>query len=330
MYSPHRPFRDIAQIGHLELLTPDADGSFRFFTDVLGMDCVKQEGQSAYLRGSQDYQRYSIKLTEAPQPGLGHVGLRTWDDEALERRVAAIEQADLGKGWIDGDFGHGRAYQFTDPDGHAMELYHEGERFAGPEESKATLKNSPAPYRPRGCAVPRFDHVNMLARNVRDCREFAQTALGPRLHEVIVRSDGREQGAWMSFSIFSHELIYVEDTAGANGRLHHIAVWCETREEILRAADVMLDAGIYIEAAPSKHTIAQAFFLYVIEPGGNRIELVNGGYFVRDPGWETVVWSEEERNRGQAWGVKTVESFHTYGTPAMEGQSAPTNTPAAG
>jgi catechol 2,3-dioxygenase len=28
-----------------------------------------------------------------------------------------------------------------------------------------------------------------------------------------------------------------------------------------------------------------------------------------------VVWTEAERRKGQAWGVKTVESFHTYGTP---------------
>jgi catechol 2,3-dioxygenase len=28
-----------------------------------------------------------------------------------------------------------------------------------------------------------------------------------------------------------------------------------------------------------------------------------------------VIWTEAERARGQAWGVKTVESFHYYGTP---------------
>jgi catechol 2,3-dioxygenase len=29
------------------------------------------------------------------------------------------------------------------------------------------------------------------------------------------------------------------------------------------------------------------------------------------------VWTEAERARGQAWGVQTVESFHTYGTPPV-------------
>ena len=27
---------------------------------------------------------------------------------------------------------------------------------------------------------------------------------------------------------------------------------------------------------------------------------------------------EEERKKGQAWGLKTIESFHTYGTPPVE------------
>ena len=58
--------------------------------------------------------------------------------------------------------------------------------------------------------------------------------------------------------------------------------------------------------------------IYGLEPGGNRIEVTTGGYFVFDPEFEPVVWTEAERAKGQAWGVKTVESFHTYGTPPVE------------
>ena len=34
---------------------------------------------------------------------------------------------------------------------------------------------------------------------------------------------------------------------------------------------------------------------------------------------EPIVWTEEERKKGQAWGLKTIESFHTHGTPPLEG-----------
>ena len=112
---------------------------------------------------------------------------------------------------------------------------------------------------------------------------------------VIELDDGTEAGAWLSVSIAAHELIYVADAHGLEGRLHHLAFWVDTREEVLRAADLFLDAGIHIEAAPSKHAIAQGFFLYGIEPGGNRVEVTTGGYFVYDPDPEPTVWTEAER-----------------------------------
>ena len=312
-----KPLGDIAHIGHAELLTPEADRSLGFFTQVLGMEEEAREGQSVYLRGWGDYQRYCLKLTESPQPGLGHMALRTWSPEALESRVAAIEAAGLGTGWIDGDVGHGPAYQFTDPDGHRMEIYYEAERYLPPEHLRPSLKNQPQRYTGRGASIKRLDHVNVLALDVAANRAFAQDVLGFRLYERIELDDGSEAGAWMSASIAAHELIYTRDAYGARGRLHHLAFWVDTREECLRAADIWLDAGIEIEAAPSKHAIAAGFFLYGIEPGGNRIEVTTGGRFVYAPDEPCVVWTEAERARGQAWGVQTVPSFHTYGTPPV-------------
>ena len=310
---------DIAHLGPVELLTPDAERSLAFFVDVLGMEIEGQEGGSVFLRGWGDYQRYSLALTESSAAGMAVLGLRAWSPEALERRVAAVAATGLGEGWTDGARGRGPSYRFRDPDGHVFDLYYECERYEAPEHLRPSLKNQPQRYTGRGAAVKRLDHVNVLAAEVRGCREFAQRALDYRLYERIELDDGSEAGAWLSATIAAHELIYTRDAYGANGRLHHLAFWVDTREECLRAADLFLDNDIHIEAAPSKHAIAQGFFLYGIEPGGNRIEVTTGGYFVFAPEHPPVVWSEAERAKGQAWGVHTVESFHTYGTPAIEG-----------
>jgi catechol 2,3-dioxygenase len=306
---------DIAHLGPAELLTPKPAESLAFFHGVLGMEIEHEEGQSVYLRGWGDYQPYSLKLTEAPAAGLASLGLRARDPGALQRRVEGIEATGLGEGWNGGDRARGRSYRFRDPDGHAFDLYYESERYAPPPELRPSLKNQPQRYTGRGAAVKRLDHVNVLAADVRPNRVFANETLGYRLYERIELDDGTETGAWLSASIAAHELIYTKDAYGLTGRLHHLAFWVDTREECLRAADLFLDHGIEIEAAPSKHAIAQGFFLYGIEPGGNRIEVTTGGYFVYDPDQPTVVWTEAERRKGQAWGVKTVESFHTYGTP---------------
>ena len=310
---------DVAHLGPVELLTPQGERSLAFFTDVMGMEIEGQEGSTTYLRGWGDYQRYSLALTESDTSGMACCGLRAWSPEALERRVAAVQATGLGEGWTEGSRGRGPGYRFRDPDGHRFELYYEVERYDPPEHLRPSLKNQPQRYTGRGAAVKRLDHVNVLAADVRASREFAQQALDYRLYERIELDDGSEAGAWLSVSIAAHELIYTRDAYGARGRLHHLAFWVDTREECLRAADLFLDNDIHIEAAPSKHAIAQGFFLYGIEPGGNRIEVTTGGYFVFDPDQPTVVWSSAERAKGQAWGVQTVESFHTYGTPPVPG-----------
>jgi catechol 2,3 dioxygenase len=319
------PIRDVAHIGHAELLTPTPEESLRFFVDLFGMEIEAREGQSVFLRGYGDYQRYSLKLTESRLPGLGHMALRAWSPEALERRVAALERSGLGIGWIEGDHGHGPAYQFKDPDDHLMELYYETELYEPPDHLRPALKNVPQRFTGRGAAVKRLDHVNLLAADVVANRRFAQDYLGFRLYEAIELDDGSEMGAWMSLTIAAHELIYVADHAGAYGRLHHLAFWVDTREEMLRASDLFLDNDVPIEQSPSKHAVAQGFFLYVYEPGGNRVEVTSGGYYVYDPDHPPTIWTEAERARGQAWGVRTVETFHTYGTPDISGE--PTGPP---
>jgi catechol 2,3-dioxygenase len=309
---------EIAHLGPVELVSPRAEESLRFFVDVLGMEVEGQEGRSVYLRGWGDYQRYSLKLTESDTSGMALLGLRAWSPEALERRVAAVRAAGLGGAWLDSaDRGRGRGYRFSGPDGHPFELYYEVDRYAPPEHLRPALKNQPQRYTGRGAAVKRLDHVNVLSADVRADRVFATDVLGYRLYERIQLDDGTEAGAWLSASIAAHELIYTHDALNAHGRLHHIAFWVDTREECLRAADIWLDAGIAIEAAPSKHAIAQGFFLYGLEPGGNRVEVTTGGRFVYAPDEPCVVWTEADRAKGQAWGVRTVESFHTYGTPPI-------------
>jgi catechol 2,3-dioxygenase len=60
------PIYDVAHLSHIELLTPRPEESQRFFTDVLSLQVVGQQGQSVYLRGYGDYERFTLTLTEAP------------------------------------------------------------------------------------------------------------------------------------------------------------------------------------------------------------------------------------------------------------------------
>jgi catechol 2,3-dioxygenase len=312
------PIQDVAHLGHTEILTPEPDESLWFFKEVLGMEEAACEGQSVYLRAFGDFDHNTLKLTETENAGLGHIGWRAVSPQALDRRVRALEKDGHGKGWIDGDVGHGPAYRFEDPDGHPMEVYYEAEKYRAPDGRRPALKNQPQSHPNRGVGVRRLDHMNVLCREVTANREFMEEYLGFKLRENVVLDDGTEANAWISVTPLVHDIAYSLDATNSNGRLHHVAYWTDTREEVLRAADIFLENGIYIETGPSKHAVTQGFFLYVYEPGGNRVEIFSGGYLIFSPDHEPVTWTQAERARGQAWGLELPETFHTYGTPIVD------------
>jgi catechol 2,3 dioxygenase len=312
----HSRFGDVAHVGHVELLTPRPEESLAFFTSVVGLHETARRGGSVYLRAWGDYERHTLKLTAHSTSGLGHMGLRVRDEATLQRLVAQLGAKNITGRWTE-DLTHGPAYRVSTPDGHAVELYWETQRFEATPEVSTAFKNQPQRYVPRGIAPRRFDHLNLLARDVAASRYFFQTLLGLRLTEQIVFDDGTEMGAWLSATNKSYDVAITHDRTGASGRLHHLTYMMDSREDVLRAADVLRDADVQIETGPHKHNIGQTFFLYCFEPGGNRFEIGAGGYLIFDPDWKPIVWTQAERAKGQAWGLATVSSFHTYGTPPV-------------
>jgi catechol 2,3-dioxygenase len=200
-----------------------------------------------------------------------------------------------------------------------MEIYYDTVWYTPPKELRPALKNQASRFPARGANLRRIDHINLLAADVRLNRQFMQECLGLRLTEQIIFDDSSEKAAWLTANNKTYELAISEDWSGARGRLHHVTYAVDSREDVLRAADICLEHGVFMETGPHKHAIQQTFFLYVYEPGGNRFEVsCAGARLLLAPDWKSIVWSEAERKKGQAWGLKTIESFHTHGTPPVE------------
>lgn len=311
---------DIAHLGHVEVYTDRFDESLDFFTRVYGLTLTDQDETSAYLRAWDDYEFHSLKLTRHHTTGVGHIAYRASSEEALERRVAAIEASRFKTiGWVEGDLGHGRAFRFKDPFGHVFEIYWNTNRYVPPPEEKPALKNVAQRFHGRGACPRRLDHLNLLARDVTEFREFMETCLGSKVTEMIQLDNGRLGGCWFTVNNKTYDLACTEEHGGGDGRLHHVTYATDQRDDILRAADIFLENGVHIETGPHKHAIQGTFFLYVWEPAGNRVELANAGArLILAPDWEPVVWTEADRRKGQAWGLKTIETFHTHGTPPVK------------
>ncbi|SNR82403.1 VOC family protein [Puniceibacterium sediminis] len=309
---------DLAHLGHVEMLTDKFEESLDFFTRVYGLKLSALEGYSAYLRAWDDYEFHTLKLTRSESTGVAHIGYRAESPQALDRRVKAIEASGYSvHGWTEGDLGHGPAFRFEDPFGHVFEIYYETRWYEAPEADRPALKNVASAF--TGAAPRRIDHLNLLASDVSEFRRFMETCLGSRVTEYIQLDNGRLGGCWFTVNNKTYDLACTEEHGGGHGRFHHVTYATDQREDILRAADVFLENGVHIETGPHKHAIQGTFFLYVWEPAGNRVELANAGARLNlAPDWKPICWTEADRKKGQAWGLKTIETFHTHGTPPVK------------
>lgn len=288
--------RLLSQLAHVEVLTPTPDESLRFYTDVLGLEVSGRSGQSVFLRGWGERFHHSLQLTEAAAPGLGHIAWRTEGAEQLETAVARVEAAGVGEGWIEPTPGQGPTYRYRGPGGHLHELFWEVERYTPPPGMESPFPNRPQRFVPRGVAARTIDHVTVATADPGADATWYRDTLGHRFMEYTVIP---ERPDWIVFAMTTvceraHDFGLVWDPSPVRGRINHIAYWLDSREELLRAADVLLNQDVAIEFGPGKHGMGEQDYLYVREPGGLRIELNSGGYRNYEPDFETVRFEPQQ------------------------------------
>lgn len=284
--------RLISQLGHVELLTPKPEESLRFFTEVLGLQESGRGGQTVDLRCWGDFFTYSVQLTEAAAPGVGHIAWRSEGPEALEQAVARLEQAGAGEAWSEGQRGHGPAYRFRGPGGHLHELFWEVERYVASPGEASVFPARPQRHAGRGVDPRQLDHVTVVTRDPYGDSEWYRDTLGFRFMEYTGLDENPDLVVFsmVTTNEKSHDLGLVVDFSGVPGRIHHLAFWVDAVEDVLRAADVLMEHGVYIEFGPGRHGMGEQTYLYFREPGGLRIEVNSGGYRNYQPDWQPVKW----------------------------------------
>ena len=287
--------RLIAHLAHVEVLSPKPEASVGFYTDLLGLERSWHERETTHLRGWGEWDHHSLEVTEAKEPGLGHIGWRMLSPQHLETAVARLTNAGVAGEWIDGSLGHGPAFSYVGPGGQRHELIWEVDRYVAPPELRSPFPNRPQAYRPRGIALRQIDHVTvMTADPLADARWYRDT-LGYTFTEYTVLDDADVPVfAMVTNNEKSHDLGFIIDQSGVPGRLHHVAFWVDSRDELLRAADILMNAEVGIEFGPGRHGMGEQDYLYTREPGGVRVEVNTGGYRLYRPDWQTLKWTPSQ------------------------------------
>ena len=314
----------LSHLAHAEILTPRLEASTTFFKNLMGLEETGRSDHSVYLRCWGEYYHHSIVLTEASQPALGHIGWRTDGPEELEIAVQHIEASGRGEGWCEATVGHGRAYRFRGPGGHLNEVFWEVERYVAPPELQSTYPNRPQRFTGLGIAPRQIDHVTVASTRLMDDVTWYRDNLGFRFTEYTVPDEVPDMVvfAMITTNEKSHDLGFVADFSGVPGRVNHVAFFVPGREELLRGADVLLDAGMAIEYGPGTHGMGEQGYLYFREPGGMRIELNASGYRNYIPDWEPVRWVPSQGSNTMYRNTSMPDSM-TESFPAAEGISYP-------
>jgi len=317
MYEP-----EIAKVGHVALVTPDLEASHHFVHDLLGLDEVEQRDGTSYYRAWGEFEHHSLSLREGPA-GIDHLAWRTRRPEDVAGFAERLEAAGVDVTRVEGgeEAGQGEAIRFVTVGGHPFEIYFEISKPKAPPEIRSRLINQPATSHRRGASPRRIDHYNLATAvdNVGNAQRFLAEQMGLRTREYVQPTNGPLIAAWMSVTSNVHDTAIVADMANpeASGRLHHIAYYLETHEDVRRAADIIREDGLTIDAGPGIHGIGRAMFCYVKDPGsGHRFELYSGGYQIFDPDWEPIHWTENEIVDGMVW---TGERFAPGSGGPMDG-----------
>jgi len=151
-------------------------------------------------------------------------------------------------------------------------------------------------------------------------QEFSASGF-PEYLDIIRKTieDGQKAGVWVTTCNKTYDVAFTADHYGAHARFHHVTYALDSREDILRAADIFLEAGVHIETGPHKHAGQQTSFLHVYEPGGNSVEVTNAVALPSlAPEQQPAVWTETQPTKGQACGHRVVKALHARRDPAVQ------------
>lgn len=293
----------ITRAAHIEFRVTDLARARAFYVDVLGFVERDRDSDRLYLGGLEEREHHGLVLRKAESAGVSHLAFRVANPDDLDRLETLYRRQGCFTRWVEPGMerGQGRALRAQDPTGLPLEFYHEMER------REWMLQRFD---RYRGANIMRLDHFNVQVPDVQAANDWFMQTLGFWCSELTQTDDDPPKlwAAWL------HRKQNVHDIAVMNGigpRLHHAGFWLADQASVLRACDVLAAAGYAdsIERGPGRHGISNAFFVYIRDPDGNRIELYTSDYMIPDPDWAPIRWDLNDPRRATFWGHKPPASW---------------------
>jgi len=295
----------VLRIGHINVRVMDMDAALHHYENVVGLIRTHQDSDgNVYLKGWDEWDKYSVILTKADRAGMNHIAYKVQSDADLDSYRKRIEDYGIKVDEVEPGslYAVGRALRFKIPSGHEMYLYADKE-FVG--TAVGSTNPEPWPDGLKGAGAHWLDHallmcelnpeagVNMVAESTRFMIEVLDFYL---VEQVMVGPEGNIQAAtWLSTSNTPHDIAFV---GGPVMGLHHCAFFLDSWDDVLKAADVMAKNNVQIDVTPQRHGITRGYTIYFFDPSGNRNETFAGLGYLAQPDRPVTTWTEDQLGRG--------------------------------
>ena len=297
------PAFNIVRLSHVEFAVTDLARSRAFYVDTLGLQVTDEDDETIYLRAMEERGHHCLVLRKAPVAEVAALSMKVYAEEDLDKARTWFANRGLPADFVERPY-QGRTLATRDLFGTPLEFYYEMKRLA-PIHQKYQLY--------RGVKPLRIDHFNCFTQDVDASVDF-YNEMGFRVTEYTEDDESKRLwAAWLHRKGGVHDMAF---TNGRGPRLHHTAFWVPTPLNIIDLLDLMSTTGYLanIERGPGRHGISNAFFLYILDPDGHRIEIYCSDYLTVDPDLEPIKWDLKDPQRQTLWGAPAPRSWFEHGS----------------
>ena len=304
---PAPPPPDIVRAAYAELVVTDLAAARWFWVDMLGFVVTAEQAAALYLRGHDELTHHSLVVRAGTSPGAGAIAYRVRSAADLDRadaffreRGCPVERRPAGA-----TLGIGDAVRVEDPLGFTVELFHATDR------AERLIQRYDLH---RGAHIARLDHFNIVVPDIPAAYAHYES-LGFGCSETI-EDEHQMYAAWMFRKQTVHDVAF---TAGSGPRLHHLGFATHESHHVLTTCDLFgaTNNQHHIERGPGRHGVSNAFYVYLRDPDGHRIEVYTSDYFTGDPDHETYRWNVHDDRRRDYWGNAVIPSWYAEATPVL-------------
>lgn len=280
------------KLGYAALNVTNLERSVEFYQNLVGLDLVERNEDTAHLRCSSDH--HNLILHEAPVAGIRCAGFKLATPADLDEAFAFMDSAGLNPLWLEGPVyggSQGRTFQVREPNsGLLFELFDEANFQA-------------LPYKPTVTKIARIGHVVIGTPTYEDTMDVLNKQFRFAISDYV---DGKF--SWTR--CFPNPLHHTFAAGKSDSKhLHHVNFMVTDIDDIGNAMNRMKAAGVPIVFGPGRHLPSTSIFLYFLDPDGLTIEFSFGMEELHEPSPRQPRRLELHPRTMDMWGSAPDERF---------------------